>query len=165
MKYATTVLVLLLCSCAAAPQRDRWQRERIEVCWEQPMPALDVWALPGVPRLVHGVDGDPSCAVRIVSAAPDVAPDVALTRTIGSDGEIRLATILLSDAAKFGDATAFEQPPVYDLQSVLTHELGHVLGLPDSIDRRSAMFHEIAPGEVRRRITYADAAALMEIYE
>src|SRR5688572_7992483 len=39
----------------------------------------------------------------------------------------------------------------YDLQSVLTHELGHLLGLGHSDDAQAAMFASTSPGELTQR--------------
>ena len=55
----------------------------------------------------------------------------------------------------------------FDLTNVLTHELGHVLGLPDSKDAREAtMFYLILPGEtLKRDLAHQDEARLLKLYE
>lgn len=53
----------------------------------------------------------------------------------------------------------------YDLQSVVTHELGHALGLQDNaVDSTSAMFETLAAGQLRRSFGSADLAALGDLY-
>lgn len=48
----------------------------------------------------------------------------------------------------------------YDFQTVVSHELGHSLGLGHSTDANSVMFPELATGQVRRGLTGADLAAI-----
>ncbi|MCS6975785.1 MAG: matrixin family metalloprotease [Gemmatales bacterium] len=53
----------------------------------------------------------------------------------------------------------------YDLQSVVTHELGHALGLQENlVDSTSAMFESLAAGQIRRSLGNSDLAALSELY-
>jgi hypothetical protein len=46
----------------------------------------------------------------------------------------------------------------YDFQTVVTHELGHVLGLGHSPDASSVMYAALDPQEARRTMTVADLA-------
>ena len=51
-----------------------------------------------------------------------------------------------------------------DLCTQLTHELGHVLGLPHSFDRTSVMFPSFAPGEIKRVLSASDIMAIRRLY-
>ena len=73
-----------------------------------------------------------------------------------NSGEIRDADVLLDDATHHfcvAPACAGER---YDLQSTLTHECGHVLGLDHSADVESTMFAGADPGESKKRTLESD---------
>src|SRR5439155_18705606 len=46
----------------------------------------------------------------------------------------------------------------YDFQTIVTHELGHALGLGHSTDASSVMYSTLSTGEARRTLTTADLA-------
>lgn len=48
----------------------------------------------------------------------------------------------------------------YDFQTIVTHELGHAIGLEHSGDRESVMFPMLTTGEVRRSVTDHDLVAV-----
>jgi hypothetical protein len=53
----------------------------------------------------------------------------------------------------------------FDYQSAVTHELGHMLGLPDQDHATSSvMFHELDAGQVRRNLSGSDINALDRLY-
>src|SRR5262249_43946258 len=47
-------------------------------------------------------------------------------------------------------------PGQYDFQTVLTHEIGHALGLGESTDPSSAMYLYLSPGTTNRALTATD---------
>ena len=55
----------------------------------------------------------------------------------------------------------------YDLQSVITHEVGHALGLghPDDTERTAVMYKSFSPGETRRTLSSDDIAGIAAIYD
>lgn len=77
--------------------------------------------------------------------------------------EIFEADIGLNPSFDFGDAAT----GAFDLQSALTHELGHVLGLPDLVDRSEAtMYPAIPAGEtLKRDLSEIDVDTLIATYQ
>lgn len=51
-----------------------------------------------------------------------------------------------------------------DLQTILSHEFGHTLGLAHSAERQSVMWYAAGRGEQRRSLTADDTAGLCAIY-
>jgi hypothetical protein len=81
---------------------------------------------------------------------------VAMTRISfnASTGEITESDILLNPGCRFSTDLASGS---YDLQAVVTHELGHALGCDHSTAQNDTMFFEMAPGEFFQRYLSADA--------
>ncbi|WCJ20891.1 Metalloendoproteinase 3-MMP [Euphorbia peplus] len=52
-----------------------------------------------------------------------------------------------------------------DLQSVVLHELGHVLGLGHSRDPEAIMYSGIAPGTIKRELTQDDIDGIQALYD
>lgn len=48
----------------------------------------------------------------------------------------------------------------YDFQTVITHEIGHTIGLAHSSDANSVMYRSLAPGVARRALTAVDLKEL-----
>ena len=73
-----------------------------------------------------------------------------------NNGEIRDADVLLDDwDHEFCIAPACA-PLQYDLESTLTHELGHALGLDHSADPESTMYAGADPGETKKQTLNGD---------
>ncbi len=84
-----------------------------------------------------------------------------------SDGVMTDADLVFNDTAKFVKwATTEEGLPGYaDVQSVATHEIGHLVGLDHTPVARATMNHVLRTGSVSARSLEADdAGALLEAY-
>jgi hypothetical protein len=95
------------------------------------------------------------------------SPTIALTTvSFNRDtGEILDADIEINTADHIIEVTTTLSPGVYDLESVLTHEAGHFLGLAHSPSRQSVMYYEDEGGSARHRtITDDDLAGICAIY-
>jgi hypothetical protein len=71
-------------------------------------------------------------------------------------GEIREADIILNPDLAFSTTLA---PDTFDLQAILTHELGHALGSDHSSSQSDTMYSLVGPGEFFQRYLSADAVA------
>ena len=78
------------------------------------------------------------------------------------------ADVIINGEHRFGDleAPAKGNPKVYDLRNVLTHELGHLLGLDDDeSDETAGMYPYLKAGDTgRRRLSRTDVEALVQLY-
>lgn len=80
-------------------------------------------------------------------------------------GEIFDADIEMNDAEfDFSIAPTTSDPSAADLQTILTHEFGHFMGLSHSDNDRAVMWPEAGLGEIRRDLTSDDAAGMCSIY-
>ena len=80
------------------------------------------------------------------------------TVTFDSDtGEILDADIELNHA--FNELTVGDDQVVYDLQSILTHEIGHLMGLDHTLDAIATMNAGYAPGDTDLRDLESDDIA------
>lgn len=85
-------------------------------------------------------------------------------------GKILDADIVVNGEHRFGVVDAMgpdEARRIYDLQNVLTHELGHFLGLGEDYDHQEAtMYAYSLPGEtIKRDLDERDAAIVVGLYE
>ncbi len=91
---------------------------------------------------------------------------LALTFTHVSDGEI-----IEMDMAINAEHHLFTTDPdtdwnAFDLQNLITHELGHGLGLDHLSAEPASMFHQIDPGETHKRdLEPEDVDTFSELYE
>lgn len=79
-------------------------------------------------------------------------------------GEIVDADIAINSARH--DFTVTDDPVAvrYDLVSVMTHEVGHFLGLDHSDDPDAVMYWQYSPGTVRRELQRDDIEAICTVY-
>lgn len=63
-----------------------------------------------------------------------------------------------------GGATAAAPTALFDVESVMVHENGHVLGLDHTADPASVMYPFLAPGEIRRTLSRLDSGAVSFLY-
>lgn len=96
---------------------------------------------------------------------------LALTYTHVAEGQILEADLALNaqhhlfTVETLNPTSAGPGPTRFDLQNLLTHELGHVLGLPHLEAEEASMFESINPGETKKRDLEAeDLEALHSLY-
>jgi hypothetical protein len=98
---------------------------------------------------------------------PGIDGTLAKTSVTYNDetGEIYDADIEVNTA--FNTVTMTDDPTKveYDLQSILTHEVGHFIGLAHSPDPSAVMFATYRPGALTgRQLTPDDVAAICAVY-
>jgi hypothetical protein len=135
--------------------------------------AADAWrGLPGVPDIEISPDGVaegyvaslPTNGVYLMSPWTFSPGQVAITAvSFTHAGRVVGADILLNGDYTFDllpeDSKAFATK-AHDLGAVLTHELGHVLGLDESgEDEQATMWRYVREGEVHQRTLSADDEA------
>ncbi|MFK7991106.1 MAG: matrixin family metalloprotease [Sandaracinaceae bacterium] len=90
---------------------------------------------------------------------------VTSTRYVASTGEILDADILIRPDADVGFLRE-DEVDRFDLGAVVTHEMGHVLGLGESGDADAAMWPNISRGQTyQRELASDDIAGIAAIYE
>ncbi|HLL24598.1 MAG TPA: matrixin family metalloprotease [Kofleriaceae bacterium] len=137
--------------------------------WQAEMPGPLVVTLgePGVP-MTHANDGVSTIRWAVSKTDPDLERGL-LARTFTvyrtADGVLRDADIVL-DAASFSWTTTGSCANQYDVESALTHELGHALGIAHAIGHPEAtMFATGDACEITKRdLATDDMLALAELY-
>lgn len=113
------------------------------------------------PALPLGEGEEVQNAIYLAPGARFKKGELAVTdaSSNGWNGEILRATVLVNDSIQWAINPGGETPTpkAYDLQSALTHEFGHVLGLADSRDAADAtMWPTAQRGDVSRRTIEED---------
>ena len=109
---------------------------------------------------VSGADaGSAQVHISFASTSAIGGVNQGIMVTYTSDGQI---TLINGWNWYFGsDAKGIAQDQ-YDFQTVLNHELGHVLGLGENSDPSSVMSLYLSPGQVRRDLTANDLDAIQQ---
>ena len=132
--------------------------------------AVSAWTAPDCTGLTFGEPelaglATPTNAVTVAATPwPHEPGDAAFTvvDSNGPDGAIRGARIELNGVVRWAD---YGSADAVDLQGLLVHEIGHMLGLGHSRIREATLYPGIRPGSVRGRTLNADdLAALCTIY-
>lgn len=126
-------------------------------------PVIDVVRRGGPAEL-----GDGRNTVELVYRGwPDSPDRLAITRKLKSGDRLLEADILVNaERFRFAQhAAPSAEADTWDLQSLLTHELGHLLGLGHLDDAEATMHPDQRPGDVRRRdLSPLDVESLAAAY-
>ncbi len=139
--------------------------------------AATTWsAVPGAPALsvTENVSGEPQRGLDGVNGVYVLArwpfPERSLAVTVStyaeSTGELIEADILINGELHLAVLeTEGADAACYDLTLVLTHELGHLLGLGESDVAEATMWPLVQPGETgRRELAVDDVDAILALY-
>lgn len=141
--------------------------------------ATEAWrGFKGVPDIVIQDEAPPAYdpgrrggAIYLVQPWPFEANRLAITVTsYYPTGELVGVDVLVNGDVNYGLLPEGDMPPElrakHDLGAVLTHELGHVLGLDESHDDPAAtMWPYIRSGETHQRtLSEDDESAILELY-
>jgi parallel beta-helix repeat protein len=103
------------------------------------------------------VDSSASADANVVIRTSSTSPSgTAADGVLGSSTEDGQITLLQGWNWYVGADPAGIAPDQYDLETIVTHELGHALGLGHSPDASSVMYATLAPGVVKRELVVAD---------
>ncbi len=142
--------------------------------------AAEAWrGLPGVPDIVVEPGAAPGFdperrtgGIYLVRRWTRDPRELAVTvSSYTPDGKLMGTDILINGSVRYdllsetGEDGSREDPP-FDLASVLTHEMGHVLGLDENLDDETAtMAPHARPGETHQRtLTEDDEEGVIELY-
>jgi predicted Zn-dependent protease len=191
-KYTSSVASLAFLALSWLPNVVRWEKRnvtlRIDPALEQMLQAgqvrsaalmaSDAWrGFASVPDITIE-DGTPAAydagrrgnGIYLLAKWPFKANQLAVTVvTYAESGEVLGVDVLVNGEKQFalfseGQTAVYSER--YDLAAVLTHELGHVLGLDESYEHPEAtMFPQIHQGETHQRlISEDDQQAVTQAY-
>ncbi len=130
--------------------------------------ALNRWAQPDCTGLEFTAVPGPTAdvVIRHIASGWTRRPGLVAYTTVRStaiDGRILSVIIELNGAHTFTASPATPKAAV-DLESVITHELGHALGFGHSRIRAAVMYAGIKPGQQRRQLHSDDKEAVCAVY-
>ena len=159
----------------------KWQKPSINICLSQEASkinniqyalenSMQSWnKLQFIPRFTN-LDTDCEINIRLQKIKWHKSPAPLATTVIIHNivtAEAVNAEIVINDfyLPTIGDSAI--DPNMYDLQSILTHELGHTLGLDeDYTDKYSSMFILTEKGTIHKRLlNKSDITAISKIYK
>jgi hypothetical protein len=109
---------------------------------------------------IEGASGDfADIRVAVSSNSPCGNQSTGILGCTTADGSITLISGWNWYSTEGASAITSSQ---FDLQTIVTHELGHSIGVDHSSDAQSAMYYALARGMIRRDFTQADLDQLKQ---
>jgi hypothetical protein len=119
----------------------------------------------------YAVGGKNQNTLRVAAKGDPVVKQALAVTVLTYDATSRTildADVVLSSAHRFSDLETAEwtHDKTYDLQAVLTHELGHFHGLGDDLQHQhAAMYFVTSPMDIRKRaLSPEDEEAIISLY-
>ncbi|MCA9604613.1 MAG: matrixin family metalloprotease [Myxococcales bacterium] len=144
----------------------RLAARRAAAAWSRPSaPLLVVASTPASPSYAPG---RPGVDIRVQSPWPHARGLLATTMTMYDEGSGALldADVLINPTTRLTVVDQTGATNRWDLQALLTHELGHVQGLGESDVRAATMWAAIGAGDLGPRdLSGDDRSGLDAIYE
>jgi len=165
----------------------RWNAPEIVLCVARSVPghgprradvrraavmAAETWSeVPGAPTvrvLEHPCELGVLDGVNTIGVAREWTHGARLAVTQShytADGRLLEADVMINGSLTFAMIQEREEADGFDLPSVLTHELGHVLGLDESAAPAAVMWPTTRPGETHQReLAPDDVDAVLALY-